>query len=76
MADARIAVLFDIDGTLIDTGAPGAASWRLAFDELHGIPADIGEFTDAGMTGAYTVTGYRTDADMLLWLIGHTADDM
>jgi phosphoglycolate phosphatase-like HAD superfamily hydrolase len=46
----RIAILFDIDGTLITTGGAGATSWRLAFDELYGIPADIGEFTDAGMT--------------------------
>jgi phosphoglycolate phosphatase-like HAD superfamily hydrolase len=46
----RIAVLFDIDGTLLITGGAGAASWRLAFDELYGIPADIGEFTDTGMT--------------------------
>jgi phosphoglycolate phosphatase len=50
MADDRIAILFDIDGTLIVTGGAGAASWRLAFDELYGIPAHIGEFTDAGMT--------------------------
>src|SRR3989454_7036419 len=50
MAGKRIAILFDIDGTLIDTGGAGAASWRLAFDELYGIPADIGKFTDAGMT--------------------------
>jgi phosphoglycolate phosphatase-like HAD superfamily hydrolase len=46
----RIAVLFDIDGTLLITGGAGAASWRLAFDELYGIPADIGKFTDTGMT--------------------------
>lgn len=46
----RILVLFDIDGTLIDTGGAGAASWRLAFDELYGIPADIAQFTDTGMT--------------------------
>src|SRR5262245_61958209 len=45
-----LAILFDIDGTLIDTGGAGAASWRLAFDELYGIPADIGKFTDTGMT--------------------------
>ena len=50
MAADRLAILFDIDGTLIDTGGAGAASWRLAFDELYGIEADIGEFTDAGMT--------------------------
>lgn len=47
---APIAILFDIDGTLITTGGAGAASWRLAFDELYGIPADIGRFTDTGMT--------------------------
>jgi phosphoglycolate phosphatase len=46
----RLAILFDIDGTLINTGGAGAASWRLAFDELYEISADIGKFTDAGMT--------------------------
>jgi phosphoglycolate phosphatase-like HAD superfamily hydrolase len=50
MASEWIAILFDIDGTLLNTGGAGAASWRLAFDELYGIPADIGKFTDAGMT--------------------------
>ena len=50
MAESLTAILFDIDGTLIITGGAGAASWRLAFDELYGIPADIGEFTDTGMT--------------------------
>lgn len=50
MGTPRVAILFDIDGTLIDTGGAGAASWRLAFDELYGVPADIGQFTDAGMT--------------------------
>ena len=48
--ERRIALLFDIDGTLIVSGGAGASSWRLAFDELYGIPADIGEFTDTGMT--------------------------
>jgi phosphoglycolate phosphatase-like HAD superfamily hydrolase len=46
----RLALLFDIDGTLIISGGAGARSWRLAFDELYGIPADIGKFTDTGMT--------------------------
>ena len=50
MAGKHIAILFDIDGTLIDTGGAGAKSWLLAFDELYGIPADIGKFTDTGMT--------------------------
>jgi phosphoglycolate phosphatase len=43
-------LLFDIDGTLVSTGGAGAVAWRRAFEELHGIPADIGQFTDAGMT--------------------------
>lgn len=43
-------MLFDIDGTLVSTGGAGAEAWKRAFDELYGIPADIGEFTDAGMT--------------------------
>jgi len=47
---SHVAFLFDIDGTLIDSGGAGAASWRLAFDELYRIPADIGKYTDAGMT--------------------------
>ena len=39
-----------VDRTLLVTGGAGSASWRLAFDELYGIPADTGKFTDAGMT--------------------------
>jgi phosphoglycolate phosphatase len=50
MTDERIAVLFDIDGTLLITGGAGAGSWRMAFAELYGIPADMGQFTDTGMT--------------------------
>jgi phosphoglycolate phosphatase len=45
-----LAILFDIDGTLITSGGAGAESWRRAFDELYGIPADIGKYTDTGMT--------------------------
>jgi chlorite dismutase len=29
---------------------------------------------EATLRGAYTVTGYRADADLLLWLVGNTAD--
>ena len=60
MADARTslyaslpviaAVLFDIDGTLLVTGGAGAVAWQRAFEELHGVEADIGEHTEAGMT--------------------------
>jgi hydrogen peroxide-dependent heme synthase len=28
------------------------------------------------LRGAYTVTGYRADADLLLWLVGRNADDL
>jgi phosphoglycolate phosphatase-like HAD superfamily hydrolase len=43
-------VLFDVDGTLIDTGGSGTRSWRAAFEKLYGVPADIGEFSTAGQT--------------------------
>ncbi len=48
--DQILAILFDVDGCLISTGGAGTKSWRDAFDRLHGIPADIGQFTEAGMT--------------------------
>jgi phosphoglycolate phosphatase len=43
-------LLFDIDGTLVSTGGAGAVAWRRAFEDLYDIPADIGQYTDAGMT--------------------------
>lgn len=56
-----VAVLFDVDETLVHTGGAGAASWKAAFDQLHGIPADIGEHTSSGETdpevGAATFRG-------------------
>lgn len=45
-----LAVLFDVDGLLISTGGAGTQAWQHAFERLHGIPADIGQFTEAGMT--------------------------
>src|SRR5919204_4911171 len=45
-----LAILFDVDGTLISTGGAGARSWRWAFETLHGIPADIGAHSEDGMT--------------------------
>jgi len=50
MADTPRILLFDIDGTLVSTGGAGAVAWKRAFDELYGVPADIGQYTDAGMT--------------------------
>jgi phosphoglycolate phosphatase len=71
-----LAVLFDIDGTLITTGGAGAVAWRLAFEELYGIPVDIGRFSDAGMTdpevGALTfanVIGHEPSAQELARLM-------
>jgi phosphoglycolate phosphatase len=49
-ATGPLAILFDVDGTLISTGGAGTRSWRWAFEVLHGIPADIGKFSEAGMT--------------------------
>jgi phosphoglycolate phosphatase len=45
-----LVALFDVDGCLISTGGAGASAWRHAFERLHGVPADIGQFTEAGMT--------------------------
>lgn len=52
------AVLFDIDGTLIISGGAGATSWRDAFQEIYGVPADISQFSDIGMTDP--VVGRKT----------------
>lgn len=60
-----LTILFDVDSTLISSGGAGARSWRWAFNELYGKPADIGEFTDAGMTDP--VVGSRTFKNV----IGH-----
>jgi phosphoglycolate phosphatase len=72
------AILFDIDGLLITTGGAGARSWRRAFDDLYGIPADIGEFTESGMTdpvvGRLTfraVVGHEPSAEELARVVSH-----
>ncbi len=45
-----LAVLFDIDGTLISSGGAGAESWRRAFEEIYGVDADIERFAAPGTT--------------------------
>jgi phosphoglycolate phosphatase len=45
-----VVVLFDVDETLVHTGGSGARSWKAAFQQLYGIPADIGTHTSAGET--------------------------
>lgn len=43
-------ILFDIDGTLVDTGGAGARSWAWAFERQFDRGIDIGEHSTAGMT--------------------------
>jgi phosphoglycolate phosphatase-like HAD superfamily hydrolase len=50
-----VAVLFDVDETLVHTGGAGARSWKAAFHKLYGIPADIGQHTSAGETDPQVV---------------------
>lgn len=45
-----LAILFDVDLCLISTGGGRSKSLRYAFDGMHGISADIGQFIEAGMT--------------------------
>lgn len=47
---APLAVAFDVDETLVSTGGAGAKSWQRAFDKLWSVDADIGKFTESGMT--------------------------
>jgi len=49
-ASAIRAVLFDIDGTILVTGGAGGRAWQRAFEELHGVEANVADHTDAGMT--------------------------
>jgi phosphoglycolate phosphatase-like HAD superfamily hydrolase len=49
MTDRRV-VLFDVDGTLIDTGGAGGRSWSHAFREAFGVDGDIRRFSEVGMT--------------------------
>jgi phosphoglycolate phosphatase len=45
-----IAILFDVDGTLVTTHGASAVAWERVFADLYGIPADIGKLSHAGMT--------------------------
>jgi phosphoglycolate phosphatase-like HAD superfamily hydrolase len=49
MSQAKL-ILFDIDGTLIDTGGAGARSWAWAFERVFDTKIDIAEHSTAGMT--------------------------
>lgn len=43
-------IVFDVDGCLLSSGGAGSRAWRGAFDRLYGVPADIWQFSEAGMT--------------------------
>jgi phosphoglycolate phosphatase len=82
-----VAVLFDVDETLVHTGGSGARSWSAAFEKLHGVAADIGQHTSAGETDPQVaretfrgVLGRDPNADELDRLYAqyllHLADDI
>lgn len=49
--DSRpLAILFDIDSTLITTGGAGGAAWRVAFQDLFGVEVDITKYSESGQT--------------------------
>jgi phosphoglycolate phosphatase len=43
------AILFDIDGTLIDSGGSSDRAWHRAFEELHGVDVEISKVTGKGV---------------------------
>jgi phosphoglycolate phosphatase-like HAD superfamily hydrolase len=43
------AILFDIDGTLIDSGGASDRAWHRAFEELHGVDVEIAAVTGKGV---------------------------
>ena len=50
MASARTqAILFDIDGTLIESGGSSDRAWHRAFEELHGVDVEISKVTGKGV---------------------------
>jgi hydrogen peroxide-dependent heme synthase len=65
--------------TLYAAFAAGNGDRRLPDDERAAAAAAADEAlrsTDASVRGVYSVTGYRHDADLLLWLVGPTADGL
>ena len=50
MADAPVpALLFDIDGTLIDTGGASDRAWHRAFLVLHDVAVNVPDYTGKGV---------------------------
>jgi phosphoglycolate phosphatase len=62
MASLKL-ILFDIDGTLLDTGGAGARSWTWAFEHAFDRPGvDIGKYSSAGMTDPVVARKTFTEA--------------
>ena len=65
--------------TLYAAFAAGGHERRIPDGERAAAAAAAGDAlrsTDATVRGIYTVTGYRHDADLLVWLVGPTADGL
>jgi hypothetical protein len=48
-AQSTQAILFDIDGTLIESGGASDRAWHRAFDELRGVDVQISKVTGKGV---------------------------
>jgi phosphoglycolate phosphatase len=49
VAERTQAILFDIDGTLIESGGSSDRAWHRAFKELHGVDVQISKMTGKGV---------------------------
>ena len=49
VAERTQAILFDIDGTLIESGGSSDRAWHRAFEELHGVDVQISKVTGKGV---------------------------
>ena len=58
-------------GAIDDRRVPDAQRTRVAAEALAALDS-----TDSSIRGVYTVSGFRHDADLLLWLVGPTADGL
>jgi phosphoglycolate phosphatase-like HAD superfamily hydrolase len=56
MSEPPVAVLFDIDGTLISTGGAGARAWSRGFVDLYGVPANPDRLSEPGMVDQDVLT--------------------
>lgn len=50
MTARKVAILFDIDGTLITSGGAGTKAWSLAYQSEYKLDVDISAISDMGMT--------------------------